>query len=299
MSRPGDGLRVLAAHVVNARTMERVVDPAIADLQRDSSMSSYVAVVKVLLLCISQEAMMFSAGWTSDDRRAVARVVAATALVTVLGTLLFEAPPFLSYAWRSSDFDRRLPLYLAPQAFPLAVAIGVTLGTVFGIGGRAFSGRVTTWVVALGIVVSVIAFIDLAWITPAANQAFRVAVSGNRDIVRGVPEMTLGELWQMASPDAAFAFHTRWALAFSPFVLIVFAWSIVKATARSMTVGLAAVGALFGYYMLLYGGRSLTLDGRVPALATAWLPNVVLVAIAVALMILNRRLQPRRIPAAS
>jgi lipopolysaccharide export LptBFGC system permease protein LptF len=97
----------------------------------------------------------------------------------------------------------------------------------------------------------------------------------------------------------AFAFHTRWALAFSPLVLIVFAWSIVKATARSWTVGLAAAGPLSGYYMLLYGGRSLTLDGQVPALAAAWLPNAVLAAIAVALMILNRRLQSRRIPAAS
>jgi hypothetical protein len=299
MTRPGDGLRALAAHVVDTRTMERVVDPVIADLQRDPSMRSYVAVIKVLLWCISQEAMMFSAAWTSDDRRATARVVATTAVVTVLGTLLFEAPFLLSYAWRPGNFDRRLPLYLAPQAFPLAVVIGVTLGTVFGIGGRRCSRRVTTWVVALGIVLSVISFIDLAWITPAANQAFRVAVSGNPDIVRGVPEMTLGELWQMASPDVAFFFHTRWALAFSPLILIVFASSIVRATARSRAAGLAAVGALFGYYMLLYGGRTLTLDGQVPALAAAWLPNVVLAAIAVALGILNRRLQPRRNPAAS
>lgn len=155
--------------------------------------------------------------------------------------------PYLSRAWRPEGLDRRLLLYLAPQAFPLALAIGLTLATVFASGGRAFSGRVTVWLVAVGVVASVVSFIDLAWITPAANQAFRMAVFGNRALVRGAPEMTLGELWQVASPDATFAyhFHTRWALALSPLVLVVFA---------------------------------------------AWLPNVVLVVIAVALR--RGRLRP-------
>lgn len=300
MTRPGDRLRVLTAHVLDARTMERIVDPAIADLQRDPSTRNYMALLKVLFLCVSQEALMFRPERTSDDRRAVARLIGATVFVTALGTLMLEAP-FLSHAWRPGGLDRRLLLYLAPQAFPLALAVGVTLATVFAIGGRACSGRATAWLVAIGVVASVISFIDLAWITPAANQAFRVAVSGNRDLVRGAPEMTLGELWQVASPDAAvaFHFHTRWALAVSPLVLVVFAWSTVKATARTWAAGCAAVGAFVAYYMLLYGGQRLTLVGHLPAPGAAWLPNVVLVMIAVGLMIRTRRLQARRRPAVS
>lgn len=300
MTRPGNRLRMFAAHVLDAWTMEHIVDPAIADLQRDPTARSYGAVLKVLLLCVSQEALMLRPERTSGDRRAVARLLGATVFLTALGTLLLEAP-FLSDAWNPVGFDSRVLLYLAPQAFPLALAVGVTLATVFAIEGRALSSLATAWLVTIGLVASVISLIDLAWITPAANQAFRVAVSGDRDLVRGAAEMTLRELWRVAPSDAALAFHfhARCALAVSPLMLVAFAWSTVKATARTWVAGCAAVGALVAYDMLLYGGQRLTLVGHLPAFAAAWLPNVVLMMIAVALMIVPRTLRACRRPAAS
>ena len=51
MSRPGSRLRAVAAHLLDAATMARIVDPAIADLQREPSLGNYVGVLKVVLWC--------------------------------------------------------------------------------------------------------------------------------------------------------------------------------------------------------------------------------------------------------
>jgi lipopolysaccharide export LptBFGC system permease protein LptF len=145
---------------------------------------------------------------------------------------------------------------------------------------------VSGWIVGLALVASAVSFVNLAWITPAANQAFRIIVAGSADLPLGVTELTLGELgrqielarrglavqWPL---DIALNYHTRWALACSPLVLTLFALSMVRATSvRQWALGVAACGAFFSYYMLMYGGRRLVLDGSVPAYAAAWVPNV-------------------------
>jgi ClpX C4-type zinc finger len=53
MTRRGAWIRACAAAVVNARTMELVVDPAIADLRHESaSASRYFSVLKVVAICL-------------------------------------------------------------------------------------------------------------------------------------------------------------------------------------------------------------------------------------------------------
>jgi hypothetical protein len=289
MRRAGDRLSAFAARVFDAGTMERVIHPSIADLQHEPvSIAAYVAVLKVIAVCGWREVAMATHAWTPDDRRAVMRTLTAAAIITFLATLGLEQP-FVSYLWRPG-FDSRVPLYLAPQGLPLALTIGVTLGMLFGLEGRDASRRVTSWLLAMAAGAAVVSFVDLAWITPAANQAFRVAMSGNPALVRGAPELTLGELWQFSSPGFAFNFHTRVALAFAPLVLALFALTIVRAKlARRWIAGVSAVIALVGYYMLLYGGRSLVLEGRVPPYAGAWLPNMVVALLAGSLALVSAR----------
>lgn len=270
MSGPGRRLRAFAARWFGARTMERIVDPAIADLQLEPSMANYMAVLKVMVVCASHEVRMSGSDWTSGERRAALRALAAAALVTLLVTIGLEAP----FAWRQDRFDPKFVLYLAPQALPLAMSIGVTLGMLFGLEGRSSSRRVTRWLLGVAFVASVVSFGDLGWVMPTSNQAFRIAVSGNSEVMRGVSEMTLGELWHLASPDAAFNFHMRWALGWSPLVLAVFALALVQWRTTRWAAGVAAVFALAGYYMLLYGGRAWVLAERVPPYAAAWFPNV-------------------------
>ena len=116
MTRPGHRLRAFAAAWCDDRTLRLVIDPAIADLQREQTMFAYVPVLNVLLACLMEEAMMTAPGWTPDERRILRRAGAATALVTLLVVLGLEQP-FVPYAWKAGPLDYRVPLYLAPQDF--------------------------------------------------------------------------------------------------------------------------------------------------------------------------------------
>jgi hypothetical protein len=236
-----------------------------------------------MLWCAAGELVMFGSEWTSEERRALMRAFAATAVVTLVCTLVLEAP-FIPYAWRPEGLDRLVLLYLAPQGFPIAIAVGLAVGTLAGLGGGlAPSRRSTAAMIALAAAASVVSLVDVAWIAPVANQAFRVLVTGNPDIVRGASEMTLGELWRAASPETRFAFHMRWALTLSPLILAVLAASIVRASRRAWLSGPGVVIGFVACYLLPYGGRAMTLDGRVPACAAAWLPNVGMAMMAVAM----------------
>src|SRR4051812_3363571 len=113
MSRPGDRLRAFAASWCNDHRLMLVIDPAIADLERDRSIRSYVGVLKVVLWCATGEVMMSASGWTPDDRRALTRALAGIAIVTILAMLGSEAP-FLRYLVQPDGVDRRVVLYLLP-----------------------------------------------------------------------------------------------------------------------------------------------------------------------------------------
>jgi hypothetical protein len=300
MTRPGDRLRACAARLFDAGTMERVIDPAIADLQCEpASVTGYIAVLKVSAMCGWREVAMATQDWTAGDRRAVKRTLIAAAGITLISTLALEQP-FVSHFWRPG-LNRWVPVYLAPQGVPIAVTIGVALGVLFGLEGHDVSRRLNRWLLLVAAAASAVSFVDLAWITPAANRAFRVAMSGNSGLTWGAPELTLGELWQFSSADYAFNFHTRVALAFAPLILALFVLSLARAkVARRWVTGVTVIIAFVAYYVLLYGGRSLALVGSVPAYAGAWFPNVVFVLVAGSLAIVSARRQAgRRSPAAS
>jgi lipopolysaccharide export LptBFGC system permease protein LptF len=320
VNRPGDRLRAFAAAWCCPETMERVIDPLITDLQveyadavrrgqpwegRRVYISAWIAFFKVIAICTWSSGLAWHR-WTADERRMLVRTLTFSTVLIITVTALLELTPIMNAAqsWRSA----RLWLYLIPQALPLAVAIGA-LGIVFGVGGRAFSRRVTAGLVLLALTVSVASLVDLAWIVPAANQEFRMAVAGRADLLKGASELTLGELsreieivqrnesglaywysttWEGHLRELAFNYHLRWALAFSPLVLVLFALSIAAGSAlKRWMLAVAACGALFSYYQLLYAGRELVLSGRIPAYVSAWFPNAVFTLLT-AFLILRR-----------
>jgi lipopolysaccharide export LptBFGC system permease protein LptF len=267
--------------------------------------AGWFAFLKVIVFC-TWAGGLARRRWTADERRMLVRTLMFSAVLIIAVTALLEISPIMTVGrdWRSA----RLWLYLLPQALPLAVAIGA-LGIVFGVNGRAFSRRVTAGLVLLALTVSVASLIDLGWIVPAANQEFRMAVAGRPDLLKGASELTLGELnreieivqrnesglaywysttWQGHVRELAFNYHLRLALAFSPLVLVLFALSIAAGSAlKRWILAVAACGALFSYYQLLYAGRELVLSGRIPAYVSAWFPNAVFTLLT-AFLILRR-----------
>src|SRR5882757_7530451 len=88
--RPGDRLRAFAARVFDAQTMERLVDPVVADLQTEHGaatsagriwkshwirLAGLVAFLKVIAVCGWRGAVHGHLDWTPDDRRALIRVI--------------------------------------------------------------------------------------------------------------------------------------------------------------------------------------------------------------------------------
>ena len=90
---------------------------------------------------------------TGDDRRALIRTVGASAVIMIVGTLVLMVP-FVNFA-RSRPDSAELALYLIPQALPLSIPIGLTFGTLWGLGRIAASPRSRTLILLLATMASV------------------------------------------------------------------------------------------------------------------------------------------------
>jgi hypothetical protein len=314
MTRAGDRLRAFAARWCCEDTMARVIDPLIADLQveyadavqRDRRWKSrwlqvgaWTTFFKVLLICLWTDALAWHR-WTSDDRRAIiwSFVFSGVFIVAFTALELLTVP---MPALRSSHSTASgLLLYLIPQALSISVTVGATFGILFGVGGRRFSGQVGAGLVALALVASAFSFVNMGWILPKANQAYRLATFGGAWMPKFPSELTLGEIsrtievvrrepmdpsgWHFGdSPrylrDLRYNYQSRWALSFSPLVFAWLALLMMRGCRRRWLLAIEAFGAFFGYYVLIYGPRALFLSGTMPASVAVWFPNAMCVAI--------------------
>jgi lipopolysaccharide export LptBFGC system permease protein LptF len=212
-------------------------------------------------------------------------------------------PPLRQQVSSSASYlhasQARLALYLMPQALPLAVPLGFMLGVFCGYGRCLVSSRSRVAVLVIALVCSAGSFVTLAWIAPAENQAFRVAVFG-RDVVKGAPELTLGELRQLLDFGAhepmglapprdrrflAWQYDFRCALSCAPLALAWFALSVIGRRQRgTLVLLLCACAAVFGYYVCIWGARRFAFDGTLPVFATVWFPNVACGVVSAVLM---------------
>jgi lipopolysaccharide export LptBFGC system permease protein LptF len=82
----------------------------------------------------------------------------------------------------------------------------------------------------------------------------------------------------------------RYALSCAPFVLVLLPLSIVfRNPGGRMNRAVAACAAVGFYYLCLWGGRPLVLDGSMPAFAAVWLPNVLIGLSSIAVMATGRQ----------
>jgi hypothetical protein len=305
MKRPGDRLRALATYLCDAQTVERVIDPAIADLQCEPpSLAGYVAVVKVVAIVGARIAMKTS--WTppADERLIFRQTLGRALLMLLLLTMALALPPYFQSG--DSRPTLLLALTLVPQALAVSVPMALMLGIALGVGGRASSRRLWLALALLALVCSIGSFLNLGWLTPAANQEFRVEMF--RAVAPGPPaperddsELTLGELRRAITQPALaslrpggyewtsvnrrrLGYHTRWSLSFATIALVVplLAFTVQRQRSR-LVLGMAVVCGWLGYYTLLYFSRQSALNGELPVVVGAWLPNVVLFLVAAGL----------------
>jgi len=313
MTRPGWRFRAIAARILDDKTMERVVDPMVADLQSEFAdavrrgrmwrsrwilLGGYAVFLKTIVWCGMEEAMQSMAGWTADDRSAMSRTIAFSIVTIAAATALFVGLPLMLASRLGGRVDPTLLVYSLPQALVLAVPIGFTFGVLLGLRDRVVSSRTAGAILGCAFLCSVACLVTLAWILPTANAEFRRQRLHQEGTIerKNLNELTLGELGQQIDSDRRagsrsanlpflyHAYHVRWALSGATIVLVVFALSLTRRLVARWTVSFAAFAACFGYYALLSAGREAALQGTLPAFAGAWMPNVVFAIVSVTLL---------------
>ena len=180
-----------------------------------------------------------------------------------------------------------------PQAFAVALPIGLLFGVLYGLRDARFSPRSCAAVFMVAAACSAASLVALGWIVPPSNQAFRVAATQNPAIARGTNELTLGELrrriqvdreWGRDSTENAMVYHSRWAVAAAPLVIVMWALLLIGRGARQRwLLALAAFATCAGYYGLMTAGRAAVFGGLLPPMAGAWIANLAFMAITIRL----------------
>jgi hypothetical protein len=320
MNRPGSRLRAFAAGWCCPETMERVIDPLIADVQREHAdavrhgrvwrsrriqIAGWLTFFKVLVVCAGTHLATIER-WTTDDRKSLVRAAVISAITALVITVLLvsrsaeDLPTVLLH-----PSPKRL-LYLAPYPFVAGIVLGGTLGIVLGLGGRALSRRLVAAAIGVALICSAIVFIDVGWVAPAANIAYRMTVFGDADPTPGMGEQSLIALRRKIeqvrreSEDApsgflaglSFEYDRRVALSFSPLVFTLFAIAMAGCLRRRWLLGIAACAAFLVYGWLIIVVKPWNLqpwDLRAPPYAAAWLPNAVIGLLAAVFGLLSVR----------
>jgi hypothetical protein len=289
MSRPGDRLRALASWIFDADTMERLIDPVVADLQVEYAEASRTGRVW-------RRRWVRTVGYASLLYVATRPLRVFLALTFAL-TVLLALPPILKADVKIVGTSA---VYLIPEGLVLAVPMALTLAIAWAGRSTRQSPRAT---IIAGVVCSIFMFVTLAWIMPSANQAFRVSLTREFNQFAPPPpgpsEMSIGQVReQMKSTrtvnaetrDLQLGYYWRWALSCASLPLTLLMLGLRQRGASRRFMLLAGVSILFGYYVLLFVSRAYMLSSSMltPA-AAAWMPNVVVTLIAAMMTIRSRR----------
>jgi lipopolysaccharide export LptBFGC system permease protein LptF len=320
MRRPGQWLRVAAARLCARQTLDRMIDPIVADIQLEyeeavrSGRFRRAAWIRVSGYCAFWKAIALNAVqagpralWTgvAADDWMLGRMILYSALAFITVSLLLTASPAIVLYSRVQNL--KLTLLLLPQAMALGIPVGLSLGIVWsGYDPRTRAGR-TRGVLVLGVAATLLAFAVVLSL-PVANQAFRLEMANQIDsggitsysLPRGPNELSLSELATMSrNADAAGrsniarrymrAYHLRFALPATTFVLGLLAVAIcgvMRGRARRLLAVVISIGM---YWAILAFGDT---DASMPAVVAGWAPNVVLMAIALAVLKVSSRPSP-------
>ena len=287
--------RRLACRLFDAATVERLINPTMADAEwerqqflrtgrpwraRWSVAVSVVALARVIAVCILESLARILGAVLKQDAAALGRLISFTVISVGLLTLVLIMPPYESAPARLRP---NALLWLVPQALGLALPAGFLIGALLALRGRASTLRVFRTTIATAVALSVMTFIVLEVLVPRANQAFRVMVSrivtGRGNPEKGPNEMTMTELsgririlenrpgQERSVRRLRYAYEVRWSVALMPiaFALYAFGASAIGRGRWSVAIaGIVVAACLIGM---------LGVDPRIPWMV--WSPLIV------------------------
>ena len=309
MRRPGRWLRTAAARVCARQTMERLIDPIVADLQTEHEEAvrerrwwrvawtcarGYAVFWKVVALHMVLSAPHALWNGMAADGWALGRTMAYSLVGFIALTLLLSALPMVEFYSRIPNIPATL--LLVPQAIPLSIPIALPLGIVCGMWTTPVSSRRIGGALVLAILATMLSFAAML-IVPDANQAWRVVVAqelGLRGVTKyslpkGMSEMTFSELAAGSHeydvrgfPETARkfrrAYHLRFALPAATLVLSLLAIAIAGPV-RGRAWRVAVMVVAFGLYWATLALGELNI--HLAPVVSVWAPDIVFTAIAV------------------
>jgi hypothetical protein len=326
MTRPGRRLRALYVRWCSDRTRQRLIDPAVSDLQveyeqarRSGSrmraawalVGGYAAVAKTIFFgCVDELATELQV-WRTEELEGFRRAARAGAVLLTLGTALLVTPTLHAVVWPVEQLDwgarSQLAVYLIPSALVLSAPYSLALAVAWMLCGAARTPKVAAAGFAVATALSAATFVNLVWLTPEANQLFRerayaaIAPDAPAPPAPGLHELTWTETRQRrvevhARADAREIrmfetwHHRRFAISLAPLALV--ALVVALAFRRSWTrAGLTstALAACATNYMLLMWGLWAGRRGSVPPVVGGWSADAVCALAAVAVTCVPRR----------
>lgn len=180
-------------------TTSRVFEPLLADWHADARLERTLR-ARLAMSCRWSCALAraaASAAWhygVRPDRHPASAVASVGPVMafSLVGTCILLLP-FIRW-WGRPGFGP-LVVYVIPQALGLALPFALLPGAM-SLGATASAGTSSTEqrrLVALVALVVATTAVNLAWVMPLANQAWRVEVAGH-DVRPGVRELTLQQL---------------------------------------------------------------------------------------------------------
>jgi lipopolysaccharide export LptBFGC system permease protein LptF len=297
---PGSWLRTIARRFCGPQTVERLVDPIVADLQveyaalgegnawrrRRLRLSTYVAFWKALGLHL-----VLSVAQPAPDGARLRRAVGVFLIMLAVFTAVLTLPPLFNGAALPGGwaFRATLALLLIPQALPLSLPAAMCIGILYAMRASRVTRRDLYGVVALALIASTVVWAVIEWGLPGANQAFRELVhaqlTGRRvHLEPGLNELGFTALGQRTDAAAVRQYHLLWALSFAPIPLGLFALSVAPRIRGALAATALAVTVAFFYYSALWVSDWYVTEGVAIGILAAWAPNALFLAAALGLM---------------
>jgi hypothetical protein len=312
---PGHWLRAAAGRVCAKRTIERVVDPIVTDIQTEyvaaartghrvyaewTRVCGYTTFWKAIGVYTLRSGPRGLLNSLAGDHWALARLIVYSLTTCVAVTLVLSASPMIATYSRFPSLT--LTMLLLPQAFTISIPIALSLAIACS--GHRIARRVrrVRRVLSLAAVATLLSFASVLTL-PMSNQAYRVAMAqqlGLRGITayslpRGMNELSLTELavrsheysraWQWEKVRRFdYAYHLRLALPTATFVLSLFGLALGALARNRASRFLSMAVVLAGYYVALMLAESKWSIAMLPPIVSVWAPNVVFTALSLALL---------------
>jgi hypothetical protein len=287
-------VRRLLARLCSAETMQRIVDPTLADMRVEGyRWRGYIALVRALALHAVVSVPESCFRLYHDDQRALPRMLALSFVTAVTAAI-----PLVALSFRRELRSLEIIALLMPQALALTIPAALLVAIPVALHNVTLTRRLRGRAIVVLVFFVALTGVVMDRVMPHANQAFRELTAGH-PLPRGANETALATLQRQIAElktrrggetlvrQTEYVLHLRIALMCAPLPLGILALALSATRSGRQRPWLAAGLGLVSYFLTLYPleflAEQLLTATTVPPPVLAWMPmtGIALVAAAI------------------